>query len=182
MGRGPNSQEEISFHVQKLMNDGYDAEIDSYVDSDEYSTKFGDWIVPRFIFEGKYPKNDGFNRMTIMRNYWDGCSTSSISGSTAPGAAIPARLTMGRGEYCTGFVGFIKGLPAGYRPELEPQATKKLAPVPLNSNAPIRMRIEIAENLFQVFEIPPLMAKDLVPEWKKEILAKSDKKWNGVWY
>ncbi len=49
--------------MQKLMNEGYDAEIDSYLDSEEYETKFGDWIVPRFIFEGAYTRNDNFNRM-----------------------------------------------------------------------------------------------------------------------
>ncbi len=77
-----------------------------------------------------------------------------------------------------GSVGVRKGLPAGFRPGLEPE--KKLAPVPFNSRAGIRMRIKVADNLYQVFEVPALPTKDVEPAWKKE---RGDvKRWNGVWY
>ncbi len=164
LGRGPNSQDEVSFHVQKLINEGYDAEIDSYLDSGEYDERFGEQAVPRFIFQGEYLRNDDFNRMTIMRNYWDGCSTSTVSGSTAPGKPIPAQLIMGRDGYVNGSVGVTRGLPAGFRPIGRPP---KLAPVPLNSNAGVRMRIKVAENLYQVFEVPPKLAKDVERHGKR---------------
>lgn len=178
LGRGPIDQEEVSFHVQKLINEGYDSEIDSYIDSEEYEEYFGSQTVPRFVFKGTYRRNDEFNRMMLMRQHWDGCSTSTVSGSTAPGKPIPARLTMGRGEYVTGFVGVAKGLPAGFRPE--GALPKKLAPVPKNSNAGVRMRVKVAENLYQVFEIPPLGTLDVEPEWKKELAG--TKKWNGAFF
>ncbi|NER21779.1 MAG: photosystem I reaction center subunit XII [Symploca sp. SIO1B1] len=65
LGRAPQDQAEISQHVQIYSEQGYEAEIDSYIDSSEYSQKFGEWVVP-------YPcgirsqvglKNEAFNRM-----------------------------------------------------------------------------------------------------------------------
>lgn len=179
LGRGPMSQQEISFHVQTLINEGYDAEIDSYIDSPEYDRNFGLDDVPRFIFKGTYLRDDDFNRLCIMRKHWDGCSTSTVSGSTAPGKPIPAQLTMGHGGYVNGFVGVLKGLPAGFRPE--PEGPAAMPPLPANAQAPLRVRIKVAENSYQVFEIPPLVesaAED--PAWKKELLG--PKRWNGVWF
>lgn len=177
LGRGPTSQEEISFHVQKVVNDGFEAEIDSYMDSEEYLNRFGEDTVPRFIFKGAYQRNDDFNRMTVMRKHWDGCSTSTVSGSTAPGKPIPAQLTMGHGGYVNGFVGVMKGLPAGFRPE--PRPVEKNSIIPANAQAPIRLRIKVAENLYQVFEIGAQLPNP-VPAWKKEL--QGGKKWNGVWF
>ena len=178
LGRGPNTQEEISFHVQKLMNEGYDAEIDSYIDSEEYENMFGADVVPRFVFRGTYQRNDNFSRMCIMRKFWDGCSTSTVSGSTAPGKPIPSQLTAGHGGYVNGFVGISKGLPAGFRPE--PARPTAPPPLPTNGRAPLRVRIKVAENCYQVFEVPALETPDVEPAWKKELAG--GKKWNGVWY
>ncbi len=49
LGRAPNDQAELSQHIQTCINSGYDAEIDSYIDSQEYSEKFGENIVPYYI-------------------------------------------------------------------------------------------------------------------------------------
>ncbi|MEM8827808.1 MAG: phycobilisome rod-core linker polypeptide [Cyanobacteria bacterium P01_G01_bin.19] len=46
LGRAPIDQAELSEHIQRCVNEGYDAEIDSYIDSVEYSEKFGENIVP----------------------------------------------------------------------------------------------------------------------------------------
>ncbi|MEL6440327.1 MAG: phycobilisome rod-core linker polypeptide [Cyanobacteria bacterium J06621_8] len=48
LGRAPEDQAELSEHIQRCVNQGYDAEIDSYLDSDEYSQKFGENIVPYY--------------------------------------------------------------------------------------------------------------------------------------
>jgi len=65
LGRAPQDQAEISQHTQIYNEQGYEAEIDSYIDSSEYIENFGEWIVP-------YPcgirsqvgfKNEVFNRM-----------------------------------------------------------------------------------------------------------------------
>ena len=46
LGRAPQAQSEISRHVLIYNDGGYDAEIDSYIDSDEYMSNFGENIVP----------------------------------------------------------------------------------------------------------------------------------------
>ena len=48
LGRAPADQAELSEHIQRSVNQGYDAEIDSYIDSDEYGAKFGENIVPYY--------------------------------------------------------------------------------------------------------------------------------------
>lgn len=48
LGRAPDSYEETNAHSQILDRGGYEAEIDSYIDSEEYQNKFGDDIVPYY--------------------------------------------------------------------------------------------------------------------------------------
>lgn len=45
-GRPPKNSAEISEHVEIIATGGYEAEIDSYLDSNEYFTTFGDFQVP----------------------------------------------------------------------------------------------------------------------------------------
>ncbi len=46
LGRAPKDQVEIARHVLIYNEQGYGAEIDSYIDSEEYNTNFGENIVP----------------------------------------------------------------------------------------------------------------------------------------
>ncbi len=46
LGRPPESKAEVSAHIVRCVAEGYDAEIDSYIDSDEYQSTFGENIVP----------------------------------------------------------------------------------------------------------------------------------------
>ncbi|AFZ34540.1 chorismate synthase [Stanieria cyanosphaera PCC 7437] len=64
LGRAPLNQAEISQHVQIYNEHGYEAEIDSYIDSDEYLNSFGENIVPcpRTESNQKTLQNVGFNR------------------------------------------------------------------------------------------------------------------------
>ena len=48
LGRAPENYAEISAHVQLIVEQGYEAEIDSYLDSDEYANNFGSNFVPYF--------------------------------------------------------------------------------------------------------------------------------------
>ena len=48
LGRAPKDQSELSAHIQLCINEGYDAEIDSYIYSEEYQSKFGENIVPYY--------------------------------------------------------------------------------------------------------------------------------------
>ena len=46
LGRAPQSFEELKAHSAILDTEGYEADIDSYIDSDEYETAFGENVVP----------------------------------------------------------------------------------------------------------------------------------------
>lgn len=48
LGRAPYDQDEIAFHTDLYVNQGYAAEINSYIDSAEYRDNFGDSIVPHY--------------------------------------------------------------------------------------------------------------------------------------
>ena len=63
LGRAPKDQAEVSEHVQRYVNEGFEADIASYVFSDEYSNTFGSDTVPyaRAISQNGV-KNSGFNR------------------------------------------------------------------------------------------------------------------------
>ncbi|MCS5697793.1 phycobilisome linker polypeptide [Cyanobium sp. FGCU-52] len=46
LGRAPQNKAEMLHHFTILQEQGYDAEIDSYIDSDEYQQRFGEEVVP----------------------------------------------------------------------------------------------------------------------------------------
>jgi phycocyanin-associated rod linker protein len=48
LGRAPYSESEVIEHLNRDQNEGYGADIDSYIDSDEYVQNFGDNIVPYY--------------------------------------------------------------------------------------------------------------------------------------
>ncbi len=68
LGRAPQDQRELSEHIVRCVSEGYDAEIDSYIDSLEYQEAFGQDVVP--YYRGKHseenPKQIGYNRMFAL--------------------------------------------------------------------------------------------------------------------
>ena len=100
LGRAPNDQAELSAHVQRYINDGFDAEIDSYIDSVEYQESFGESTVPyyRGIQSQVGQKQSAYNRMfSVFRGpaESDSAATASrlvgaIAGNTAPAIKAPA--------------------------------------------------------------------------------------------
>jgi phycoerythrin-associated linker protein len=65
LGRAPQDQREVSEHIVRCVAEGYDAEIDSYIDSEEYQSAFGENIVPydRGRMSEANPKQVGYNRI-----------------------------------------------------------------------------------------------------------------------
>lgn len=65
LGRAPYDETEIVEHLDLYQNHGFDADIDSYIDSDEYVQNFGDNIVPyyRGFSTQRGQKTVGFTRM-----------------------------------------------------------------------------------------------------------------------
>ena len=72
LGRAPYDESEVVYHLDLYHEQGYDAEIDSYIDSVEYQSSFGDSIVPyyRGFATQTGQKTVGFNRMfRLYRGY-----------------------------------------------------------------------------------------------------------------
>lgn len=68
LGRAPYDQSEIAFHVDLYASEGYEAEIDSYIYSQEYDSAFGDSTVPYYRGFRSLPgmKQVGFNRLFAL--------------------------------------------------------------------------------------------------------------------
>lgn len=65
LGRAPASQAELSEHIRRCVEQGYEAEIDSYIDSDEYQSAFGEDGVPyaRGYSSAANPTQASYNRL-----------------------------------------------------------------------------------------------------------------------
>jgi phycoerythrin-associated linker protein len=68
LGRAPQDQREVSEHIVRTVAEGYYAEIDSYIDSDEYQAAFGENVVPynRGRNSASNPKQVGYNRIFVL--------------------------------------------------------------------------------------------------------------------
>lgn len=68
LGRAPQDQTEVSAHIVRCVSEGYDAEIDSYIDSDEYESAFGENGVPyaRGTQSNANAKQVGYNRIFAL--------------------------------------------------------------------------------------------------------------------
>lgn len=72
LGRAPYDESEIIYHLDLYQNEGFDADIDSYIDSSEYEASFGENIVPYYRgFQTQTgQKTVGFSRMfQLYRGY-----------------------------------------------------------------------------------------------------------------
>ena len=68
LGRAPLEQTELSEHIRRTVEEGYDAEIDSYIDSVEYQTSFGENVVPYYRGTSTQvgQKQVGYNRIFAL--------------------------------------------------------------------------------------------------------------------
>lgn len=157
LGRSPVSQRELSEHVQRIANEGFVAEVNSYIDSSEYEEAFGDDVVPYMRFKGTYSSCSEFNRT---------CAMYSALGTTDKSLTRRARqldipnpnhvLSLDGAGYAsktvssiasntpTNFISVTKGIPT--RPDLDfryeqSPFTKR---VPVNANSNSVSRVEIA--------------------------------------
>ncbi|WP_246559617.1 phycobilisome rod-core linker polypeptide [Leptothoe kymatousa] len=90
LGRAPESYDETVYHSAMVDNHGYDADIDAYIDSDEYETAFGEHVVP---FYRGYKTQTGKSLLGYV-NMFDlltSASTSDKAGSTK--ARVEKRLS-----------------------------------------------------------------------------------------
>jgi phycocyanin-associated rod linker protein len=72
LGRAPYDESEVVYHLDLYQNKGYEADIDSYIDSSEYQANFGENIVPyyRGFNTQTGQKTVGFSRIfKLYRGY-----------------------------------------------------------------------------------------------------------------
>lgn len=73
LGRAPYDESEVVAHLDCYQTKGFEAEIDSYIDSEEYDRYFGDSIVPYYrdlVTTGVGQRTVGFTRMfRLYRGY-----------------------------------------------------------------------------------------------------------------
>lgn len=82
LGRAPYDESEVIYHLDLYQNEGFEADIDSYIDSAEYEENFGDHIVPyyRGFSTQQGQKTVGFPRMFQLYRGYANSDLSQISG------------------------------------------------------------------------------------------------------
>jgi len=94
LGRAPYDEAEVIEHLDRYQNHGFDADIDSYIDSVEYDTYFGDAIVPYyrdFVTTGIGQKTVGFTRMFRLYRGYANSDRSQLAGTSSRLATDLAR-------------------------------------------------------------------------------------------
>jgi phycocyanin-associated rod linker protein len=86
LGRAPYDQAEIAHHLDLFIDQGYEAEIDSYLNSDEYVERFGDNIVPYFrdlVTTGTGGQRTvGFPRLLQLQRGYANSDSAQFTGKT----------------------------------------------------------------------------------------------------
>lgn len=95
LGRAPYDEAEVIEHLDRYQNDGFDADIDSYIDSVEYENNFGDSIVPycRGFDTQTGQKIAGFTRMFSLYRGYANSDRSQIAGNQS---RLAPELALGR--------------------------------------------------------------------------------------
>lgn len=97
LGRAPYAQAEISEHLDLYQSKGFEADIDSYIDSPEYQRTFGENIVPYyrdFVTTGVGQKTVGFTRLLQLYRGYANSDRGQLTGN-APRLVREVALNIG---------------------------------------------------------------------------------------
>ncbi|QKQ77559.1 phycobilisome linker polypeptide [Nostoc sp. TCL240-02] len=85
LGRAPYDESEVVYHLDLYQNKGYEADIDSYIDSAEYQSSFGENIVPyyRGFNTQTGQKTVGFSRIFQLYRGYASSDTSQLKGKSS---------------------------------------------------------------------------------------------------
>ncbi len=85
LGRAPYDESEIVYHLDLYQNQGFEADIDDYIDSTEYEENFGDNIVPYYRGFNTQPqqKTVGFTRMFQLYRGYANSDRAHVAGKPA---------------------------------------------------------------------------------------------------
>jgi phycocyanin-associated rod linker protein len=84
LGRAPYDQSEITTHMDCYQSQGFDADIDSYIDSPEYQAYFGENIVPYYrdlVTTGIGQRSVGFTRLLQLYRGYANSDTAQLVGN-----------------------------------------------------------------------------------------------------
>jgi phycocyanin-associated rod linker protein len=84
LGRAPYDQSEITEHMNRYQNEGYEADIDSYINSPEYQANFGENIVPFYrdlVTTGVGQRSIGFTRLFQLYRGYSNSDTAQLTGN-----------------------------------------------------------------------------------------------------
>ncbi len=89
LGRAPYDESEVIYHLDLYENKGFEADIDSYIDSVEYTENFGENIVPYYRGFTNQPgqKTVGFTRMFRLYRGYANSDRAQIEGKNSRLAA-----------------------------------------------------------------------------------------------
>jgi phycocyanin-associated rod linker protein len=96
LGRAPYTQSEISDHLNLYETKGFNADIDSYIDSPEYQVNFGENIVPYYrdlVTTGVGQRSVGFTRLLQLYRGYANSDKAQLTGNTPRLAKDLARNT-----------------------------------------------------------------------------------------
>lgn len=122
LGRAPDSREEMSEHHNRSLAEGADADIDSYIDSNEYASVFGDDTIPFLRFRGAYTPCDSFNKQCALKGGW------ANSDKAMGGAAITGYNGSDGRNLCPRISSYITGEPTPYEEVAENTPLRTTAP------------------------------------------------------
>ncbi|MEH1890913.1 MAG: phycobilisome linker polypeptide [Nostoc sp.] len=85
LGRAPYDESDVVYHLDLYQTKGYEADIDSYIDSPEYQSNFGENIVPYYRgFETQTgQKTVGFSRIFQLYRGYASSDTSQLKGKSS---------------------------------------------------------------------------------------------------
>jgi phycocyanin-associated rod linker protein len=85
LGRAPYAESEVVFHLDLYQNQGYDADIDSYIDSVEYLESFGENVVPycRAFEVQRGQRTVGFTRIFRLYRGYANSDRSQLEGNSS---------------------------------------------------------------------------------------------------
>jgi phycocyanin-associated rod linker protein len=85
LGRAPYDESEVIEHLDRYQEEGFDADIDSYIDTAEYEANFGDNVVPycRGFSTQTGQTMAGFPRMFSLYRGYANSDRSQIAGSSS---------------------------------------------------------------------------------------------------
>ncbi|MEB3226041.1 MAG: phycobilisome linker polypeptide [Synechococcus sp.] len=95
LGRAPYDESEVIEHLDRYQNEGFEADINSYIDSAEYTENFGDNVVPYIRSYVVQPghRTVGFTRMFSLQRGYANSDRAQIAGNASRLAQELARNT-----------------------------------------------------------------------------------------